>query len=83
MTSMGFVFIPVMTRATERLEVFLSRLPQENIPPTLAANHIISSVFSLIRWWLENDTQPSSLEMGDIFTDLVIKPIWLLMTRKA
>ena len=81
--SMRFVFVPVMSRAIERLEVFLSNLPQENIPASLAANHIISSVFSLIRWWLENDRRPSSLEMGDIFTDLVVKPIWLLMTRKA
>ena len=81
--SVRFVFVPVMSRATERLEVFLSNLPQENIPASLAANHIITSVFSLIRWWLENDNQPSSREMGDIFTDLVVKPIWLMMTQKS
>jgi len=81
--SMRFVFEPVMTRATERLEVFLSNLPQENIPPNLAAHHIISSVFSLIRWWLENDSQPSSQEMGVIFTDLVVRPTWLVMTQKS
>jgi AcrR family transcriptional regulator len=79
---MRFVFDPVMIRATQILDVFLSNLPQKNIPANLAANHIISSVFSLIRWWLENDTQPSPGEMGDIFTDLIIKPIWLVITRK-
>jgi len=78
---MRFVFDPVMTRATQILDVFLSNLPQENIPANLAANHIISSVFSLIRWWLENNAHPSPQEMGDIFTDLIIKPIWLVMTR--
>jgi AcrR family transcriptional regulator len=80
---MGFVFDPVMKRATQRLEDFLSNLPQENIPASLAANHIISSVFSLIRWWLENDSQPSPGEMGDLFTDLVIKPVWLIMTQQS
>jgi len=60
-----------------------SNLPQENIPPNLAAHHIISSVFSLIRWWLENDSQPSSQEMGVIFTDLVVRPTWLVMTQKS
>jgi len=81
--SMGFVFDPLVDRAAERLEKFLSLLPQKNLPPSLAANHIITSVFSLIRWWLENDTHPSSSEMGDIFTDLVVKPSWLMMTQKS
>ncbi len=81
--SMRFVFKPIMSRAADRLEVFLSNLPQMNIPPDLAAHHIISSVFSLIRWWLENDNQPSSQEMGAIFTDLVVKPTWLVMTQKS
>ncbi|MCD6425141.1 MAG: TetR/AcrR family transcriptional regulator [Anaerolineales bacterium] len=77
---MGFVFDPVMKRATQRLEDFLSKLPQENIPASLAASHIISSAFSLISWWLENDLTPSSQEMGEIFFELVTKPIWQVMT---
>ncbi|HDN04549.1 MAG TPA: TetR/AcrR family transcriptional regulator [Chloroflexi bacterium] len=77
---MGFVFDPVMKRATQRLEYFLSKLPQENIPASLAASHIISSAFSLISWWLENDLTPSSQEMGEIFFELVVKPIWQVMT---
>ncbi len=81
--NMRFVFNPIMSRAIERLELFLSNLPQENIPPNLAAHHIISSVFSLIRWWLENDNQPSAQEMGLIFTDLVVRPTWQIMTQKT
>ena len=76
---MGFVFDPVLKRATQRLEDFLSKLPQENIPPSLAASHIISSAFSLISWWLENDLTPFSQEMGEIFFELVVKPIWQVM----
>jgi AcrR family transcriptional regulator len=76
----SFVFEPITSRASQRLDEFISNIPQENIPPSLAADHIISSVFSLIRWWLENDLKPSSERMGEIFTELIIKPIWLVMT---
>lgn len=80
--SMSFVFKPVMSRANEKVEILLSVLPQENIPANLAASHIISSVFSLIRWWLENDLSPSPQKMGDVFTNLIIKPTWLAITGK-
>ena len=80
--SLGFVLDPVMSRACQKAESLLSGLPQENISAGVAANHIISSVFSLIRWWLENDTRHSPQKMGDIFTNLIIKPTWLVMTQK-
>ena len=33
-----------------------------------------------MRWWLENDLGHSPQKMGDIFTDLIIKPTWMVMT---
>ena len=78
--SLRFVLDPVMSRACQKAEILLSGLPQENISAGVAANHIISSVFSLMRWWLENDLRHSSQKMGAIFTDLIIKPTWLVMT---
>ena len=78
--SLRFVLDPVMNRACQKAEILLSGLPQENISAGVAANHIISSVFSLMRWWLENDLRHSSQKMGAIFTDLIIKPTWLVMT---
>jgi len=80
--SLRFVLDPVMSRACEKAEILLSRLPQDNISAGVAANHIISSVFSLIRWWLENDLRHSPQKMGDIFTNLIIKPTWLVMTQE-
>jgi len=80
--SLRFVLDPVMSRACQKAEILLSGLPQENISAGVAANHIISSAFSLIRWWLENDTRHSPQRMGDIFTNLIIKPTWLVMTKK-
>ncbi len=78
--SLHFVLDPVMSRACQKAEILLSGLPQENISAGVAANHIISSVFSLMRWWLENDLRHSPQKMGDIFTNLIIKPTWLVMT---
>jgi AcrR family transcriptional regulator len=78
--SLRFVLDPVMNQACKKAEILLSRLPQENIPAGVAANHIISSVFSLMRWWLENNIRHSPEKMGDIFTDLIIKPTWIVMT---
>lgn len=80
--SLRFVLDPVKSRSCEKAEILLSGLPQENISAGVAANHIISSVFSLIRWWLENDLRHSPQKMGDIFTNLIIKPTWLVMTQK-
>ncbi|MFO8036847.1 MAG: TetR/AcrR family transcriptional regulator [Anaerolineales bacterium] len=77
-----FVLEPVMTRAREKAETLLRELPQENIPASVAANHIITSAFSLMRWWLENDMRRSPEKMGQIFTDLIVKPTWLVMTQE-
>jgi hypothetical protein len=80
--SLRFVLDPVLSQAIQKAEILLSGLPQENISAAVAANHIISSVISLIRWWLKNDLRHSPQKMGDIFTNLIIKPTWLVMTQK-
>lgn len=82
-SSSRFVLEPVMNRACEKAEILLRGLPQENIPAGVAANHIITSTFSLMRWWLENDMPHSPRKMGDIFTDLIVKPTWQVMTQKV
>lgn len=79
--SSAFILDPLMKQASEKVEIFLNSLPQENIPADVAANHIITAAFALMRWWLENDLKHSPRKMGQIFTDLVIKPTWLVMTQ--
>jgi hypothetical protein len=34
-----------------------------------------------MRWWLENDLPHSPQKMGEIFTEMIIKPTWLVMTQ--
>ena len=80
--SLRFILEPVMKRACERAEENLQDLPQKNISAALAANHIIASAFSLMRWWLENEMPHSSERMGEIFTDLTVKPTWLVMLEE-
>ena len=80
--SLQFALDPVMKRACKKTESILSVLPQNNISTSIAANHIIASVFSLLRWWLENDMPHSPTRMGEIFTDLIIKPTWLALTSE-
>ena len=81
--SLRFVLDPVLERACQKVEAILAGLPQENIPAGVAANHIVSSTVSLIRWWLENDTPHSPAKTGQIFTDLIIQPTWLVMTAST
>lgn len=81
--SSRFVLEPVMNRACEKSEILLRELPQENIPSGVAANHIVTSAFSLMRWWLDNDLKHSPEKMGSIFTNLIVKPTWLVMTEGA
>ena len=79
--NLRFVLDPIMERARKKAETILTGLPQENIPAGVAANHIISSTISLIHWWLDNNTPHSSSKMGQIFTELIIQPTWLVMTE--
>lgn len=79
--NLRFVLDPVLERARGKAESILAGLPQEVIPAGVAANHIISSAVSLIRWWLENDTPHVPAKMGQIFSDLIMQPTWLVMTE--
>lgn len=79
---LSFVLEPVMARACAKAQEFLDLLPQENIPAGVAANHIITATFALLRWWLENNLPHPPEKMGEIYSELIIQPTWLVMTRR-
>ncbi len=80
--SLRFVLDPVMKRASEKAEESLKYAPSQHISPALAANHIIASVFSLMRWWLQNNMPHPPERMGMIFNELIVQPTWMMMTRE-
>jgi len=80
--SLYFILDPVMKMACKKSEELLGTLPKPNISPAIAANHIIASVFALMRWWLENETPHSPEKMGKIYTNLIIQPTWTAMTKE-
>ncbi|MBT3336854.1 MAG: TetR/AcrR family transcriptional regulator [Anaerolineae bacterium] len=80
--NLSFILEPVMKMARKKNEALLSGLPNSNIAIPIAANHIIAATFALMRWWLENDMPHPPEKMGEIFTDLIVQPTWLAMTRE-
>jgi len=46
-----------------------------SIPPAVLANHLVSSIVSLIKWWLCNDMPFSPEEMGAFYATLILNPI--------
>lgn len=79
--NLRFVLDPIMRMSREKTEVFLSRVPEPNVPISIVANHIVSAVFALMRWWIENDMSHTPEEMGEIYAKLIIQPAWLAMTE--
>lgn len=49
----------------------LTRLGNQ-VTINIAANHIATSLLSLIEWWLENNMSPPPVEMGKVYKSLII-----------
>ena len=80
--NLSFVLQPVMQMARKKNEELLRGLPSGNIDIPIVANHIIAAIFGLMRWWLENDMPHPPERMGEIFTTLIIQPIFLALTNE-
>ena len=80
--NLSFVLQPVMEMARKKNEELLRGLPSGDIDVSIAANHIITAIFGLMRWWLENDMPHPPSKMGEIFTTLIIQPTFLVLTKE-
>lgn len=67
--------------AFARQEAFdiLSTAPNSQIPHNIIAHHVVSSLFGLIEWWLENDMPHPPERMADYMAALVMNPIKSLL----
>src|SRR5258706_13882823 len=49
----------------------LERLDNQ-VAINIASNHIATSLFSLIEWWLDNKMTPPPAQMGKVYKSLII-----------
>ncbi len=49
----------------------VSQSVSTSVPPAILAHHIASTLFSLLKWWLENNMPYSPDRMDEIFHELV------------
>lgn len=48
------------------------------VPADVAANHLVSAILALIRWWLEMNMPYSPERMGMIYDELIVAPTYWL-----
>jgi len=73
------VLIPIQEMVQAKTEEILVDLPTRKIPYELVANHMITSSFSFIQWWLDNDMSHTPEQMGDYAAQLIMLPIRRLL----
>jgi AcrR family transcriptional regulator len=72
-----FCLQPVIEAVSKDMEQLLSTMDDLRFPQEIVANHLIASIFELIRWWLLNDMPHAPEEMGEIMLHLIITPTFL------
>jgi len=65
---------PSKAFAIQEFKANYGSLIETDIPFDIIANHMVSAMISLIRWWLDSDMSYSPEEMGEFTSRLIIKP---------
>lgn len=73
---MRFCLAPIIEHVQGQAASIMSRFSGKGIPVEIAANHLVTATFSLMRWWLANDMPYSPVKMGAIAAELVVQPTW-------
>ena len=60
--------------AIQEFKTSYGELPEIGIPVDIVANHLVSALIALLRWWLENDMIYSPEEMRIFAFHLIIEP---------
>lgn len=60
--------------ARELLQTYEAR-QEARVPLDIAATHLIQSFLNLIDWWLRHDMLPAPERMGDIYCELILRPV--------
>ena len=65
---------PLKAFAIQEFRTNYSTLLETDIPFDILANHMVSAMITLLRWWLDNDMCHSPDEMGEYALHLIILP---------
>lgn len=66
---------PVQEIGLQEAAPLLRATPESPIPVDLAADHLMTSLMMLIRWWLDHDMPYPPDRMGAIAAQLIIRPV--------
>lgn len=66
---------PLKDFAVQEFKANYGSFLETDIPFEIITNHMISSIITLLRWWLNNDMCYPPEEMGEITFRLIIQPI--------
>ena len=66
---------PLKDFAVQEFKAHYDAFLDTDIPFEIITNHMISSIITLMRWWLNNEMCYSPKELGDIANRLIIQPI--------
>ena len=72
----------VMRFACNAAEENMKRLSDSKIPTELVAHYIVSSLISMIRWWLDNNMPYPPQEMGKYASQLIMDPVMETISNK-
>lgn len=65
------------------LSTLSDMFPTDTPYSDLVVHHIITSILSLVRWWLENDSPPPPGDMGRIYARLIMYPARRLLESES
>jgi AcrR family transcriptional regulator len=64
----------IMDFAYQAAIVNMQKSPRHSLPIEIVANHLVSSLISMIRWWLECEMPYSPDQMGAYANQLILNP---------
>jgi AcrR family transcriptional regulator len=65
---------PVQGFACQEAQERFAAISKSAVPLEIVANHIVTAIFSMIRWWLDNDMPYSPEQMGQYAAELILLP---------
>lgn len=73
----------LITFAIGEFKANFGALTQSDIPAGIVANHLVSSTFAIVRWWLDQNMPYTPEKMGEYHTRLIVRPMREMILKSA